>query len=79
MADIIAFALTHPFISGLAIGGCCFGGSFGIIGWTLGYEAPMRKVAAWIRPKADEAHGEVPNLPPVRERRFIPTTPGRSL
>jgi len=79
MSEIIAFGIAHPFLSGLFVGGCGFGGGLGIIGWTLGYETAMRKVGGWMRerPKVDEPHGDVPTLPPVRERRFIPTT-GRS-
>ena len=72
IADIITFAILHQFVTGVAIGGCLFGGALGIIGWSLGYEAAMRKVGGWMRPKIDEAHGDVPTLPPDRERRFIP-------
>jgi hypothetical protein len=79
MAGIIDFATLNPFIVGVAAGGGLFGGALGIIGWCLGYEAAMRKVGGWMRSKQkpDEAHGDVPELPPVRERRFIPTV-GRS-
>lgn len=59
MADIITFALTHPFIAGVAIGGAGFGGSLGILGWCLGYEAATRKFTSWMRPKLDEAHGDM--------------------
>ncbi len=67
----------HPFILGLLTGGGLIGGGLGIIGWCLGYEAAMRKVGSWMRAKKEEVHGGMPNLPPVRERRFIPTV-GRS-
>jgi hypothetical protein len=77
IADIITFAIAHQFVAGLAIGGMGFGGALGIIGWTLGYESAMRTVNGWMSPKIDEAHGDVPNLPPCRERRPFPTTPGR--
>lgn len=78
MADIIAFGIAHPFVAGLFIGGCGFGGAFGVMGWCFGYEAALRKARSWLRPaKVDEAHGDVPTLPPVRERRPIATTPGR--
>jgi len=72
-------ATEHPFILGFLAGGGLVGGALGVIGWCLGYEAAMRKVAGWMRPKPEEAHGGVPMLPPVRERRVIPTTPGRWL
>jgi hypothetical protein len=77
IADIITFAVAHQFVAGLAIGGCGFGGAIGIIGWSLGYDHAMRKVGSWMRPKVDEAHGDMPTLPPIRERRPIATTPGR--
>jgi len=69
-STIFEIAVTHPFLSGFAIGGLGFGGSLGIIGWCLGQDAAMRRVGAWMRPKMDEAHGDVPTLPPVRERRL---------
>jgi hypothetical protein len=78
IADILAFAVTHTFITGIVVGGCGFGGALGVIGWTLGYEAAMRTATGWMRPKSDEVHGDMPNLPPARERRSISTTPGRS-
>lgn len=77
IADIITAAIAHPFLAGMLIGGAGFGGPLAIIGWCFGYESAMRKVATWMRPPKDEAHGDVPNLPPVRERRPIATTPGR--
>jgi hypothetical protein len=77
IADLIAFALCHPFAYGLAIGAIGFGGGLGMAGWFLGHDHAMRKVGGWMRAKPDEAHGDMPNLPPVRERRFIPTV-GRS-
>lgn len=79
MADLIAFAIVHPFLSGLVIGGTGFGGGLGLAGWALGHDHAMRKVGTWMRPKLDEALGDVPTLPPCRERRFSSTTPGRSL
>ena len=79
IADLITFAIAHQFLSGMIVGGMAFGGALGGIGWCLGHDHAMRKVAGWMRPKPkpDEAHGDVPTLPPVRERRFIPTM-GRS-
>ena len=76
IADLITFAIAHPFFSGMIVGGMAFGGALGGIGWCLGYEAAMRKVNGWMREKT-EAHGDVPNLPPDRPRRWIPTE-GRS-
>jgi hypothetical protein len=62
IADIIAFSTLHPFVAGLAIGGCGFGGLLGIIGWGIGHEHAMRNVAGWMRrPKVDEAHSDVPS------------------
>jgi hypothetical protein len=77
IADIIASTIAHPFLAGVVVGGAGCGGPLGIIGWCRGYEHGMRKVASWMRPKLDQASGDIPNLPPIRERRFIPTT-GRS-
>jgi hypothetical protein len=80
MADIIAFAIQHQFMAGMVAGGIAFGIPFAGIAWTFGYESAMRKVGGWMRarPKVEiEVHGEVPNLPPVRDRRAFPTTPGR--
>lgn len=74
IADLIAFAISHPFIAGLVTGGCGFGDVLGIVGWCIGHDHAMRKVVGWMRPKLDEAHGDVPTLPPTRERRFVPTT-----
>lgn len=75
IADLIAFSIAHPFLPGVIIGGCISGGAFGIIGWCLGYEQAMRKIDVWMRPlhklpKLDPIHGDVPELPPLRERRF---------
>jgi hypothetical protein len=74
IADIITFGITHPFIAGMFVGGCAFGVPLGIIGWCVGHDAAMHKINGWMFPPKDEAHGDVPKLPPVRERRFIPTT-----
>lgn len=71
IADTIAFVFENPFIAGMFVGGCAFGAPLAIIGWCVGHDAAMRKVTTWMRPPKDEAHGDVPNLPPVR--RFIPT------
>ena len=81
MADFLAAAIIHPFVAGLVVGGVGIGGSLGIIGWCLGYDHAMRKVGNWMRPrpKADEAHGDGSTLPPARERRAFPTTPGRAV
>lgn len=74
IADIIAFALANQFVTGLTIGAMGFGGALGIIGWSLGYDAALRRACTWMHPKIDEAHGDVPNLPPVRDRRFSVTS-----
>ncbi len=76
IADLITFAIVHQFLAGLAIGGMGFGGALGVIGWSLGRDHAMREACSWIRER-DEVHGDVPTLPPVRERRFISTV-GRS-
>lgn len=72
IGDLVIFTIQHPVYTGMILGACGFGGPIGIIGWCLGYESAMRKTAAWMRPraKADDAHGDVPTLPPARERRF---------
>ena len=79
ITDIIVFGIEHSFVLGMFTGGCLFGSAFGIIGWTLGNDHAMRKVGDWIRPKNrdPEAFGDMPTLPPIRERRHITTTPGR--
>lgn len=72
IADIIASAIAHPFVTGLLIGGMAFGGPLGVLGWLLGYEAAMRKTSNWMREKLEalDVHGDVPMLPPARDRRF---------
>jgi hypothetical protein len=82
IAAAIVFGIEHPFVCGLVIGGCLFGGAFGILGWLMGYEAAMRKVTSWVvrnPPKAGQPNCDVPTLPPHRSRRHIVTTPGRDL
>jgi hypothetical protein len=66
-----ALLQDHPFILGILTGGGLLGGALGIIGWCLGHDAAMRKVMGWMHPPKDEAHGDVPELPP--QRRYIPT------
>lgn len=71
IAAIILFAIEHPIISGILIGAGFIGGPLAVIGWCLGYEHAMRRVKQWMRPnKSGEVHGDLPNLPPIRERRF---------
>jgi len=77
MSQIMAFALEHQFFAGLITGAICLGSYIGAIGWSCGYATAMRRSSLWMQPQNDEAHGDVPNLPPMRERRYIPTT-GRS-
>jgi len=63
-----------------------FGGACGIIGWCLGHESGMRKARGLVSDRAnliaamadagwrgDEAHGDTPTLPPLRDRRFSAT------
>lgn len=73
ISQILNSTPLQAFISGFAIGGMCFGGMLGIIGWFIGHDHAMRKVGGWMRSKKGEVHGDVPNLPPVRERRLGPT------
>lgn len=73
--NLITFTVAHPIITGILIGASGIGGPLGIIGWCLGYDHAMRKVDDWMRPikaapKLEPIHGDVPNLPPLRERRF---------
>lgn len=68
---MITFLLDHPIIFGICIGAGAIGGPLGIIGWCVGYDHAMRQIGRWMRPpKREEAHGDVPNLPPHRDRRF---------
>jgi hypothetical protein len=72
MSDIVAFILSFyietPVAAGIITGAVMFGVPFYAIGWFHGGDAAMRRANAWIR--KDEVHGDVPNLPPVRERRL---------
>ncbi|CAN7381135.1 hypothetical protein LJR220_003388 [Bradyrhizobium sp. LjRoot220] len=81
IADLYASAIANPkpFFVGLFFGSVGFGGALGVIGWCIGYDVAMRTVNSWMRPKNrdPETFGEVPTLPPQRDRRHIPTTPGR--
>lgn len=83
IAGIIAFGAVQPFVAGLFVGGCGFGGALGVMGWCFGYEAAMRKARSWMRPARImselhiEVRGDMPTLPPIRDRRPIATTPGR--
>ncbi|MCC8963722.1 hypothetical protein H8A95_15740 [Bradyrhizobium sp. Pear76] len=75
IAAAILFSIEHPIITGILIGAGLIGGPLSVIAWTLGYEHAMRKVAVWMRPvksapALEPIHGDVPTLPPVRERRF---------
>ena len=67
--------MNNPFLLGILLG-VGFGGPLGIIGWCLGHDHAMRKVSGWMKPKREDVNGDVPNLPPLRERRAFPTTPG---
>lgn len=76
MEEIIAFGASRSFALGLFIGACCGGGAFGIIGWCVGYDRAMTKVGEWMRPKNRDADhfGDMPTLPPARDRRFLGDT-----
>lgn len=68
---MIDFFLDHPTILGICIGGGLIGGPLGIIGWCVGYDHAMRQVGRWMQPKKrDDAIGDMPTLPPSRDRRF---------
>lgn len=73
--DAVHLLAGSAFLTGLTLGACIFGSGLGIVGWCIGRSSAMSEVNSWIR--KDEVHGDVPNLPPVRERRPIATTPGR--
>lgn len=66
---MIRFAFEHQFLAGMIVGGMCFGGPLGIIGWTFGYESAMRKWKDWMQPKV-ASPSVIPDLPPNRERRL---------
>ncbi len=74
--DLIASAISHPLLVGLAIGGMGFGGPLGIIGWSLGYEAAMRKATSWMRERT-EVDGDMPTLPHAIAPNNIDQTWGR--
>ena len=65
----------NPLLLGIIIGAGMFGGPLGIIGWCLGHDSAMRKAGTWLKPE----HKLEPELPPQRDRRHFPTTPGRSV
>jgi hypothetical protein len=67
---ILSFYIETPVFAGILTGAAMFGVPVYAIGWFHGGEAQMRKVDAWLHPKKDEVHGDVPTLPPVRDRRF---------
>lgn len=77
--SIIAFCVENRFGVGLIIGAAGFGIPMFVIGWGHGHDGAMRKIGEWLRPKNrdPETYGDVPTLPPVRDRRPIATTPGR--
>lgn len=62
ISEILNSTPLQTFIAGFAIGGMCFGGTLGVLGWCIGYEAAMRTVTGWMRKPGD--------LPPSRDRRF---------
>jgi hypothetical protein len=68
---------SNPFLAGVVVGAIGLGVPLSIVTWTDGYVSAMRSVSSWLRPEQGEVHGDVPNLPPARERRYIATTPGR--
>lgn len=73
MTDLIAFILSFyietPVVAGIITGAIVFGIPLYAVGWFHGGEAAARRVNAWIR-HDDEAPGDVPNLPPARERKL---------
>lgn len=77
IANIIAFSIENRFGVGVIIGAVGFGAPLFVMGWCKGHDGAMGRISSMLRPKIDEAHGDVPTLPPVRDRRFIPTV-GRS-
>jgi len=80
LADFLGTPAYVPFAYGMLVG-LGFGGVLGAIGWYLGYDYAMRSVGEWIKPRNRdrECFGDMPTLPPQRDRRHFPTTPGRSV
>lgn len=66
---ILSFYIETPVFAGILTGAIFFGVPVYAIGWFHGGEAQMRKVGDWMRAK-DEVYGDVPELPPIRDRRF---------
>jgi hypothetical protein len=77
LANFISFGIENRFGVGVIIGAVGFGAPLFVIGWCKGHDGAMGKISSMPRPKLDETHGDVPELPPDRPRRFIPTE-GRS-
>lgn len=54
---------TDSLILGFWLGGALVGGVLGLIGWGLGYNSALRKVASRMRRQhVDEPDGDVPNI-----------------
>lgn len=68
---LLSFYIETPVLAGFITGGMLCGGVGAIVGWSFGFDACRYRTDRILR-RDDGIYGDVPNLPPIRERRFNP-------